>query len=379
MVIAHESGKMSSSLTIRWIFLLFSIGCSQSMRLKCKLLPLSYKQPICIINCGDIPAGRNLEYLIDDNSTYVSLRNCFVNSFSRIPFHNPKLSKLELIDYKDHKNLTASDIYCGDNLRILILEGFFVSVLQSLSFISCPKLVELFITNASLMKILKNAFFGLKYLEKLDMTDNNISVLNNDAFKELVSLSHLRLTGNHLKTLSKDLFINADGILLKIDFDTNQIATVGNIFPNTSVIVDFSMNNLKSFYVNEYFTNVSISYNLIKELNCSTNPLKITQLLAPHNLLHRIICIDKMTKLVELNLAWNNFDHVNVEWFKNMKNIKILDFSCNPMIKLDMAAIKQMNKRFKFTSFGVRIKTENFPWNEVFSNQTMKTSKLLLC
>ena len=349
------------------------------MKLKCKISPLSYKQPVCIINCGDIPEGRNLVYLIE-NATSVTLRNCFTNSFSYVTFRNPRVKYLELVDYQNHKNMSSA-VYCGPHLRVLIIDGFNIEILQSLSYTSCQRLLELVINNVNLAKIEFEAFYGLIMLNKLDLADNKLTDLKEKTFSALVDLKHLRLTENRIKMLSQGWFKNTSVMPLKIEMNNNQVTVIARInlpeITNSTSIVNFSHNQLQYFLVNEHFMSVDVGFNMIKEFNCSSKPLRITQLIAQNNFLHSILCIDRMNFLVELNLSWNNFEHLDPLWFKDMKDIKIIDFSCNPLIKLDVTAMSSMGKSLNLTNLDVRIKFKNSTVNGF--NQSLDNSSIFRC
>ncbi|XP_013932168.1 PREDICTED: toll-like receptor 7 [Thamnophis sirtalis] len=265
---------------------------------------------------------------IPHNVTNLTLAVNRIPKISKSHFIN--LKKLLEIDFKCNcvpVRLGPKDHVCTQGLKIqahafsklsslksLYLDGNQLSAIpQDLP----PKLRLLSLEANSIFSIKKGNFSGLKNLEVLNLGQNcyyrnpcNISFeINELAFQPLTSLKVLSLKANNLSKVPQNL-----------PSSLRELYLYNNAIRNITEHDLFSLNNLEL---------LDLSGNCPRCHNARYHCIE-----CPGSILINSKAFDSLKHLKELRLHSTSLQHVDSRWFKNTRNLQVLDLSQNYLARV---------------------------------------------
>ncbi|CAK9822742.1 Leucine-rich repeat-containing G-protein coupled receptor 4 [Anthophora retusa] len=230
------------------------------------------------------------------------------------------------------------------------------------------------------MQKLGNLFIESSYIKELYLNDNNITEISTMAFHGLPKLEVLTLSNNNIST-DKLLYLKVHETLKTLLLDDNKYNSINDsidqMFNNMPRLRELSLkrNGIARFSVNlkEFtpsLTKLYLSGNKIKSTDFLKNvPEKLTHLYLDDNNIEtfsgykldnlqelfineneitklgnkedyiddddkRLLTLDKMAKLVKLNVSSNKISDVTHDTFRNTTNLVELDLSNNKIVEL---------------------------------------------
>lgn len=281
--------------------------------------------------------------LFDDNMFYflqtIKMNDCGLTSIKQRAFYHT--SHLYELDLK-RNNLTT----LGTNL-----------------FIHFENLKKLDLSVNRIYEI--HDFEHLDKLDQLLLKRNMIKKLESDIFRPLISVSVIDLSYNEIEVIEADLF-HHNNLLKVINFENNHIMIIEpNTFSNLSQlkILKLSSNRMKEFdltkiLVNKIYLNhndlrrlqlpakevtlVSATNNNIKEVVCQ-NTTMLSYLYLEGNNLTKLGCIDKIEKLVELDVSFNKIESLSDDVFHKLKSLQKLDLDFNNIREANLRILQYTN------------------------------------
>jgi Leucine-rich repeat (LRR) protein len=329
---------------------------------------------------------------------YLYLYQNNIDNIETIPFNTLySLKKLHLFSNK------IINIKFGNFIHLVKLEEFKldkneIGSFDANTFVGLEKLLYLDLSANKIKKLVNGAFHGLKKLQTLDLHLNDINLIEMNAFSDLENLNDLKIDSNQIKTLKNVQFNTAlqkisvrfnllsslnelnSSSLIHLCVSNNRIQVIDSITQMPCLeYLDLSQNRLISIEENSFtflkklkhlnlsqnkldleseFNNISffneqfllenldLGFNEIKYLDSNLtfknlNSLKVLNL--TNNKLKSVdlFLFGFMSKLSELNLAYNNLSFINEKYFFNLKNLKMLILSFNQINSTDFLKSNQ--------------------------------------
>ncbi|KAF9422341.1 hypothetical protein HW555_001931 [Spodoptera exigua] len=202
---------------------------------------------------------------------------------------------------------------------------------------------SLFLKNNRLVQIKHENFQHLISLQFLDLSGNSISQLDSNSFKSLRSLINLKISANPLSgTLKTGTF---DGLvsLPSLDISRNLLTTIQNASFND--MTELKSLNMSRSKIKELEFNVFVNTGYVETLDLSFNELEkfcvnltelvgLSILLLNNNLIKTISSssFHGLSRLTEINLAYNSMENIQNDSFKSLIDLRNLDLSYNEQL-----------------------------------------------
>jgi Leucine-rich repeat (LRR) protein len=253
------------------------------------------------------------------------LRNLFNFTFIR-------LANLVDLDLSRNKlEFLQVGCFSGLNkLQYLKLNDNNLKILQALQFKDLTSLRKLELQNNQLYKLEPNSFFGLEIsLQELQMASNKFQFLKNTHFRGLKYLKTLNLAQNIISSIEKDTF--------------KDLGNLNNLFLCVNSIAYLEPDHFKNLHS---LTSLDLSQNVLVKLKLGTfsTLIKLLMLNLNQNFLVKVDFYElfsnksSLNKLAKLYLANNMITEINMNSFRVLNSLTLLDLSNNPF---NMKVIKQ--------------------------------------
>lgn len=288
---------------------------------------------------------------------YVEQISISTSQFSSLPSDIfelfPSLSSLTV--YAGLTNLTQRDFQNATQLATLKLGlNNHIAQLESSLFASAPaleylelayndivdigdnvfgtlaKLQFLYLEGNGIVQLRNNTFVGATKLQMLELSRNEISVIEDDAFAGLPDLKILMLNRNHITILQTPIFA-ALRSLERVDMSLNQIAEIEDgVFDGT-----------------EHLEFVELGFNNLTQLQSSVfNGAKnLSKLYMAWNRLESINhAFDGLTKLILLDMSFNELNSINASAFSNQTKLEQLELRATGLTKLPIELLQRQTE-----------------------------------
>jgi Leucine-rich repeat (LRR) protein len=317
--------------------------------------------------------------------------NC---SIGRIKNENLSIISSKIFDdFPDLKNLRIELSNCShinfskthQNLKTLYILDTPLTVLQNNTFVGLLNLTSMDIMNTSLSNVEPNAFYGLKKLESLAINWHQITSLPPTIFDPLVKISIIKISNGKLESIDMELFrYNLN--LTELSLTGNQIGTLTGLLNHpiklylannlitdwkkiNDFLLDISKNRLSEIFIGAVTSVLFAGYNEISGIHCQqTESYNLTKLGLSNNNIEVLTCLEKMEKLVYLDVSGNDLAHLSSDDFQNNPLLKTLKIHGNKFIEINLWDMLKM-PRFVFDIDNFII--ENFG-GPVITNISMK-------
>lgn len=298
---------------------------------------------------------------------WVTCENCTLTSIDdkTFPFQDNRINMLYIVKSKVKiiKELAFTKFH---HLKILVLRNNSINNVDTKSFASLKKLIQLDLSQNNMKIIINNLFFDMENLDILDLNKNNIFLIQPEGFNGLSNLKYLYLNDNFLNKLEERIFRYL--INLKIlQIQNNNLLEIHPLaFVNLKNLNFLYLNNNSISYLTQYnfqpltsLIDLQLRFNKLKEIETSSfNGLKsLRSLLLRDNELTTIkpygfvglnsleildlannsfldfnfnIVINNMKKLIMLWLSENSISNITIDYKSDVQNsLSCLDLSYN--------------------------------------------------
>ena len=252
--------------------------------------------------------------------------------------------------------------------------------------------INLNLTQISIIVIHENSFANLNFLKKLILDDNKLSYLSPLVLQHLTSLQYLSLERNHFETFDTGLF--------KHLITLNELSLIGNNLRSLPNGLFSGLRNLKRLMLNKtqlnsldenVFTEAKrLTYLSLRDNNLTQVPSKLFRELKDLEYLdlsenHHLNSLDETIfhenkKLIYLSLWWINLKQLPNSLFKGLSKLQILDLDDNKIVHvpdtmfhdlINLRVLYLRDSRFKALSSNLFRYTRNISVLDVAENQLM--------
>nr|XP_023028547.1 leucine-rich repeat-containing protein 15-like [Leptinotarsa decemlineata] len=194
------------------------------------------------------------------------------------------------------------------------------------AFNTLHSLKEVFLRGNNIEELSPGVFNSLSELEILDLSENNLKTLGANCLAGTIHLKSLNLSSNFLVTFNESILDQNIAEIEYIDMSFNRITdiSIGNI-EHKIINIDLSSNRISTmnFCISE-FVSVNVSRNLLKSLG-------------------KISCSNTNSRLISLDMSFNNISELFSDSFINSTQLKILNFQHNNISSLPIGLFSHLS------------------------------------
>ncbi|XP_022825181.1 protein artichoke-like [Spodoptera litura] len=247
---------------------------------------------------------------LNNNGIYLLSNMCFrtltnllsldlsFNKISSIDFDKTDLIRLDSLFLRNNRlvQIKHENFQHLTSLQFLDLSGNSISQLEANSFKSLRSLINLKISANPFTGTLKTGTFdGLVSLPSLDISRNLLTTIQNASFNDMTELKNLNMSRSKIKELQFNVFVNT-GYVETLDLSFNEL---DNFCVNLTELVGLSI--------------LLLNNNLIKTISSTS--------------------LHGLSRLTEINLAYNSMENIQNDSFKSLIDLRNLDLSYNEKLK----------------------------------------------
>ena len=259
-----------------------------------------------------------------------------------------------------YSSYSALIVYSA-NVINLNLTNRSIIALQGNPFTNLPILQELILDQNRLYYLNPHVLRDLTTLKYLSLEWNRFTFLDVTLFKTLTALDKLSLIGNHLMTLPVGIFQNITN-LTELLLDNNRLTTLHHkILIGLKELRVLAIHNNKLEGLPEYLFNDTIR---LMNLNLGAN--KLTSL--SKNL------FNGLNNLVSLNLDLNSLLFLPEGLFDGLKSLEYLNIDKNQLSSLDKSLFNETNRLTELFFYQNRLK--QLPYNLFWGLRNLTTLDL---
>ncbi|XP_074025811.1 uncharacterized protein [Leptinotarsa decemlineata] len=194
------------------------------------------------------------------------------------------------------------------------------------AFNTLHSLKEVFLRGNNIEELSPGVFNSLSELEILDLSENNLKTLGANCLAGTIHLKSLNLSSNFLVTFNESILDQNIAEIEYIDLSFNRITdiSIGNI-EHKIINIDLSSNRISTmnFCISE-LVSVNVSRNLLKSLG-------------------KISCSNTNSRLISLDMSFNNISELFSDSFINSTQLKILNFQHNNISSLPIGLFSHLS------------------------------------
>lgn len=290
---------------------------------------------------------------------YLSLQN---SKLSKVPDDIRSLSSLSILDLS---NNYLTELGCGDFLNMTRLTELNLSFnriarLESCAFKDLEDLRVLDLSN-NLLSTFGGAFTsGLQKLQFLYLSNNFVSVLEKGDFEALASVRHLDVVLDKIHRVKREAFFGMKNLeslnmSLPLEFERNfeefnKLLQLKSLIvhinidsslkrsPSTPEIVSLNLTSLKTFAVICKGDRLTISKDFLSYLQTSMTNLEELKLVSVRVPPMNPSAFQLKCKLKRLTIQQTHITTFHPELFQPIPNLQVLDLSRNKLRSLDFLA-----------------------------------------
>lgn len=264
----------------------------------------------------DIPANLFHESV---EITYIDLSYNVIKTVHSSAFRHENFVEYLNLSFNRIVELKPELLHRFHRLEYLHLAGNRLVKIESGSFLRCPDLIKIDLSNNSIESFNGAAAFALENrVEMLNLSFNNITKIASNSFQRLRHLKWLLLSNNNIQNMTR-IALNSQTTVNQIDLSHNQIQRID--FDVNVVTMNLSHNRITT--ADDVKKMLYSLVNLV-HLNLSSN--QITSLL-PNT-------FQNAQHLQHLDLSCNSIREISVQTFVNLVHLEYLTLTGNRLTKI---------------------------------------------
>lgn len=277
------------------------------------------------------------------------------NILNLTPLNFKNASKLVILNFGYNNQIARLESGLFEHAQMLeyIDMGFNqITVIEDKAFRGLSNLKTLFLEANAIAAITNKTFLGAKSLQRLDLSKNDISDIETGSFAHMSKLKSIHLNQNRITRLSTGIFSGFCAIE-RIDLSVNNISKIDSgVFDKlpTLKILELGFNQLLMLpeRLHEgvpYLSSLFMASNRIAVLQPNLGNLKrLTALDFSYNPIRRIDpeAILNLNHLETLEARGCNLTKLSDDVFNNKLVLKILDLSENDLVTVNLTVFRTL-------------------------------------
>jgi Leucine-rich repeat (LRR) protein len=255
-------------------------------------------------------SNSNLRHLISLNLVSLSINNCKIQLINKGIFN----SMLQL------KNLELS----GNEIESIEADSFLTEPFES-------NILELFLSDNKLTKILQRTLNGLFHLQILHLDKNEIEEIDENSFANLNKLKELKIESNKIKIIKNEMFFGETGLEILFLYQ-NSIENIESIPFNT--LHSLKTLHLFSNRIKQIKFGHFIHLQKCEELRLDKNEIGSFDA-------NTFIGLDN---LKTLDLSGNKIKTLKNQVFHSLKQVTSLDLHLNDIHRIELSALTDLSR-----------------------------------
>uniref|UniRef100_A0A182QCL3 Uncharacterized protein n=1 Tax=Anopheles farauti TaxID=69004 RepID=A0A182QCL3_9DIPT len=217
---------------------------------------------------------------------------------------------------------------------LLNLEGLQIEEIEPYAFENGGLIKKLYLSFNDIQSLTHATVYGLAALEMLTLDRNEIRRLTSDVFNNTPNLEVLSMSNNKLERIEDGTF-RRNTMLEDLQLASNKLTHVDLSLIPSLFIANVSFNQLTQLSVPNKIETLDASHNHIRSVLGHRNPI-LTQLNLRSNNLTDTAWLSNFPSLQELDLSYNELEHISSKSLKKLHHLVKLLLQHNRLMSLNL-------------------------------------------